>query len=282
MSDFENAFTSGRVVVAARSSRTRTGDGVGPFRGILRGMNGFLVVVGLGVLGAWPAIGSGQSPAVGPNAPATLIQVIELEERVERLERSLSGMVSEAMRGQEVHERELRALRDELERLQRRVEEVERDPSVLAHGSRGRAGDADPGPSHSAPGSAIALSEADAANLYQSGLVALRDGRNREAAQAFDRYIEVQPEGAFAADAWYWLGETRSAARDRVAAIETFGTVVERFPDSERAPEAWLQIGILHAERDERDAARRAFETLIERYPEHPSARLARDRLSRL
>lgn len=227
---------------------------------------------------------------VGPNAPATQFQVIELGDRVERLERAFSGLTTESMREQETLLRELRELRDEVERLGERVRGLETRleataPVAETRGERATVPAAAGGEGVAAGRSADAqalTSEADAAALYRSGLTALREGRNEAAARAFDQYIEAQPEGEFVADAWFWLAEARATMRDRLAAIETFGTVVERFPQSERAPEAWLQIGILHAERGESDDARRAFETLIERYPDHPAARLAQDRLERL
>jgi len=87
------------------------------------------------------------------------------------------------------------------------------------------------------------------------------------------------PQGRYAANAWYWLGESYYAKKDFDAALDSFRTVRAQFPASPKAPDALFKIGLCLAEKKQGDEARASWQQLVAEHPDSSAAGLARERL---
>jgi tol-pal system protein YbgF len=123
---------------------------------------------------------------------------------------------------------------------------------------------------------------ADERRAYDEAFQALKDGRYAEAARRFQAFQERFPDGQFADNAQYWLGESYYVTQNYRVALETFRQLIERFPNSAKVPDALLKIGYCHYELREWEEAERVLNQVVQRYPDTTVARLAQGRLRAL
>jgi len=129
------------------------------------------------------------------------------------------------------------------------------------------------------PGSASPANEqAD----YDKALAILREGRYKEATAAFNRFLVDYPGSSYADNATYWLGETYYVTRDFDQAMSTFSKLVEFHPQSPKVPDTLLKIGFIHYENKDWPAARQELNRVVSEYPGTTAARLASERLQRM
>ena len=144
-----------------------------------------------------------------------------------------------------------------------------------------------PGMTAPAPSPGIAAgmppkSQEEVRTEYDSALAILRDGRYGEAAQAFTRFLEVNPNSEYADNANYWLGETYYVTREFDKSLATFQALVTRYPQSSKVSDSHLKMGYIYYEKRDWAAAREQLNLVVSQYPGSTSARLASDRLQRM
>ncbi len=66
------------------------------------------------------------------------------------------------------------------------------------------------------------------------------------AIQGFNEYLRDYPNGRYAANSEYWLGEIYLMQGDLEPARQRFARMIENYPDSSKAPDAIYKLGILH------------------------------------
>jgi tol-pal system protein YbgF len=98
------------------------------------------------------------------------------------------------------------------------------------------------------------------------------------AIEAFDSFLNNNPQSEYAANALYWIGECYYSLSDFPKAKEYFLKVAENYPKSSKAPDALLKFGYTLAAQKEK--ASDVFERIITLYPSSPAAVKARDRLN--
>jgi tol-pal system protein YbgF len=118
--------------------------------------------------------------------------------------------------------------------------------------------------------------------MYDDAFAALRDGRYAESARRFSAFVQQYPDGEFADNAMYWLGESYYVTQNYRIALDTFNQLLSKFPRSAKAPDALLKVGYCHYELKEWAEAERALNDVIARYPDTTVARLAQGRLRAL
>lgn len=123
---------------------------------------------------------------------------------------------------------------------------------------------------------------ADERRAYDQAFQALKDGRYAESARRFQSFMEQFPDGQFADNAQYWLGESYYVTQNYRVALDTFRQLLERFPQSAKTPDALLKIGYCHYELREWAEAEAVLNQVIERFPDTTVARLAQGRLRAL
>ena len=128
----------------------------------------------------------------------------------------------------------------------------------------------------------LAADPAEERKSYQQAFSLLKEGRYAMAIEAFRSFISSYPEGSYADNAQYWLGEARYVTRDFANAISEFHQVLEKYPESPKIPDAMLKIGYARFELGEQELAGAVLADIIQRYPESTAARLADKRLQRI
>lgn len=123
---------------------------------------------------------------------------------------------------------------------------------------------------------------ADERAAYDEALGALLDGRYAESARRFAAFLQQYPDGDYADNATYWLGESYYVTQNYQVALETFQDLLARFPDSSKAPDALLKVGYSHYELKDWPQAESVLGQVVERYPDTTAARLAQGRLRAL
>jgi tol-pal system protein YbgF len=141
---------------------------------------------------------------------------------------------------------------------------------------------ATPVPSRRMPATAGPPAELGEQESYERALGLLRDRRYGEAATAFQAYLQAYPQGEYAANAAYWLGEVDYVGGQPDEALAAFRKVLDDYPESSKVPDAMLKIGMIHADRGRTQEARQVLETLVSQYPDTTAARLAQERLQKL
>lgn len=119
-------------------------------------------------------------------------------------------------------------------------------------------------------------------DLYSRGFELLKDRKYEESKTAFNELLRRYPQGEFADNARYWLGETYYVLRDYPAALAEYDRLVQLNPGSPKVPGALLKIGFIQYEQKDYAQAKQTLEQVVRRYPNSTEARLARSRLERI
>lgn len=114
---------------------------------------------------------------------------------------------------------------------------------------------------------------------YNVAFEALKGGNYADAAQLFLSFLELYPNGAYAPNALYWLGESYYVTQNYQLAAQQFRTLLERYPTHDKASGSLLKLGLSEYGLGKVDEAERTLNEVIVRYPGSDVARTADDRL---
>jgi tol-pal system protein YbgF len=117
---------------------------------------------------------------------------------------------------------------------------------------------------------------------YTAVFEQLRAGKYDESIAGFKDLLGKWPQGRYADNAWYWLGESHYARKDFEAALEAFRSLLSQFPTSPKAADALFKVGLCQAEKKQKNEARASWQQVIEEYPNSNAAGLAKQRLDQL
>ena len=118
--------------------------------------------------------------------------------------------------------------------------------------------------------------------IYQEAYDQLRNGHYSQAIVMFSQLIVDYPDGEYADNAHYWLGEAYNVNRDFNSASEAFQKVVVNYPDSPKVPDALLKLGYLELEQNNIPKGRKYLNEVSLRFPGTPAANLADEKLKLL
>ena len=222
-------------------------------------------------------------------APA-LSFAANLEGRVVRLENLLSNqryseLLLEIQRLQQ-EVQQLRGLAEQqgyaLELLQRQQKDqyLDLDARLRAREGEpaGASTGADPGTDPAAaPGQGAAAEREREA--YRQAFELLKQRRYEEAAAQLGELLTRHPQGEYADNARYWLGETYYVQRNYSAALAEFQRLLDEYPHSPKVAGAMLKMGYIQDDRKDWKQARAILEALIRAFPQGTEARLAARRL---
>lgn len=119
-------------------------------------------------------------------------------------------------------------------------------------------------------------------DLYREAFDLLKARDYPAARDAFGEMLTRFPQGQFADNGRYWLGEIGYVTQDYPAAQAQFNRLVTDYPLSPKVPAAMLKLGYVYYEQDELADARRTLEQVVERFPDSTEAQLAKGRLERM
>lgn len=202
--------------------------------------------------GATAATGSNQ------NVGNLFLQVQQLQQEVMRL----NGLVEEQAN-------ELRKLKDQsLERyvdLDKRLSAASGGASATTAGGssgqviKGTAGGASPGGAAELPGEAQA---------YQSAYSLVRSQQFDQAVDAFQQFLRNYPDGKYAPNAHYWLGELYLVVQpqDLESSRQAFTLLLDQYPDNPKAADAMFKLGKVQFLKGNREKAREYLDRVIRDY----------------
>ncbi len=162
----------------------------------------------------------------------------------------------------------------EIKRLkQQRLDDyVDLDRRIVALG--GNAGKAKGG----APGQVNTALNSEKQD-YDQALALLRKRDIDGSVKAFNHYLETYPEGQYAANVHYWLGETYLLQGHLEDARQAFTLLVESYPDNRKAVDARYKLGTVYYQLGEKARAKSLLEEVA--VGASSSARLARKYLEK-
>jgi tol-pal system protein YbgF len=117
---------------------------------------------------------------------------------------------------------------------------------------------------------------------YRTAFDVLKDGRYEDSIAEFNRFLQAYPNGQYADNANYWIGEANYVLRRFQAAIESFKRVTEKYPNSPKLADAKLKIGYSLYELKEWDKARQVLEEVMQDAPSTTASQLAANRLRQM
>ncbi len=120
---------------------------------------------------------------------------------------------------------------------------------------------------------------ADERASYDAAFNALKAGRYADSAQSFEAFLERFPNGSYAPNGLYWLGESYYVTQNYAMAQQQFQALLERYPTHDKTPGAMLKVGLSQLGLKKIDAAERTLAAVVSRYPGTDAARTAADRL---
>ena len=124
------------------------------------------------------------------------------------------------------------------------------------------------------------IGSAEEEGAYLATFDLLKNGKYDEAIGGFGSMLDKWPNGRYADNAAYWMGEASYVKRDYNAALSSFQRVLKSYPNSAKTPDAMLKIGLTYTELKQAELAKGAFQQLIQKYPNSNAAKLAAQRLN--
>jgi tol-pal system protein YbgF len=132
------------------------------------------------------------------------------------------------------------------------------------------------------PASAGSAEPAGEKEAYRIAFDLLKQRNYDAAVGAFEGLLARYPNGEFADNARYWLGETYYVKRDYAAALIQFQRVLANYPLSPKVPGSMLKIGYIHSDRNDWKRARATLQDVTSKFPDSAEARQAESRLDRM
>ncbi len=109
---------------------------------------------------------------------------------------------------------------------------------------------------------------------YQSAFNLLRDKNYPDAVTKMQDYLTDYPNGKYAANAHYWLGEVYYLEAKLPEAAKEFKTITDNYPDSEKEPDSLLKLAMIYDTQGRHQAAHQLFQKIRTKYPDSAAARL--------
>jgi len=125
----------------------------------------------------------------------------------------------------------------------------------------------------------LVANSADERSAYETAFDALKAGRYADSAQLFRSFLQTHPNGSYAPNALYWLGESYYVTQNYELAREQFQTLFDRYPTHDKAPGALLKVGLSQYGLKDLDTAESTLARVVSQYPGTDAARTADDRL---
>lgn len=111
---------------------------------------------------------------------------------------------------------------------------------------------------------------------YDQALRTLNSGRTAEGIAQFQSLLQQYPQGRYAANAHYWIGEGYYSQGKMQDALQQFQKVDQSFPRHHKTADALLKTGMTMERLGDAQGAKQMFQQVIDRFPKSQAARRAR------
>ncbi len=220
----------------------------------------------------WPVV---ESRTANPNPTTTFQQGWISEPIPQTTEQPKARSTSEAL---QIDQR-LNALQEEVQALRGMFEELQNQVQKLSQRPVTPAVSATPGANASAADSTTADPQK---SLYQSAQRQLQDKQYDAATKTLQSLISQYPQGEYAANGYYWLGEVAFIQGRFKDAEQSFMTILSQFPSHPKVGDALFKLGLVADAQGNHPKAKQYFEQVMRQYPNSAAARLAQGRLQKM
>lgn len=123
---------------------------------------------------------------------------------------------------------------------------------------------------------------ADETSRYNAAYALIEQKKFPDAVTAMNAFLKNYPDGQYAANAHYWLGELAFAQHQDDKAIQEFTIVIDRYPTSSKISASLLKLGFSYANLGKTGEARKQLLKVQQLFPDSVPAQLAEQRLKTL
>lgn len=100
--------------------------------------------------------------------------------------------------------------------------------------------------------------------LYNDAIDQLLDQQDYAAAKrAFEQYSATYPEGIYAGNVQYWLGQIFLTEGNSEAAELAFARIVDAYPDHQKTPDAKFKLARIYFDNGDKDKAKALLDDLV-------------------
>lgn len=116
-------------------------------------------------------------------------------------------------------------------------------------------------------------------DAYRAAYALVRSQEFDAAVASFKQFLERFPDGRYAPNAHYWLGELYLVLQppDPEKARQSFMLLLDQYPGNAKEPDALYKLGRVHYIKGNRERSREFLDRVIRQYPESSAAGLARE-----
>jgi tol-pal system protein YbgF len=118
-------------------------------------------------------------------------------------------------------------------------------------------------------------------DAYRAAYALVQGRQFEQAVPAFQQFLQRYPDGIYAANAHYWLGELYlvKVPPDLEASRQSFALLLSQYPDNSKAPDALFKLGKVQFLKGNREKAKEYMDLVITQYEGTNNAvvKLARD-----
>ena len=123
---------------------------------------------------------------------------------------------------------------------------------------------------------------AESQAAYRDAFALLKAGQYDQSIKGFTSYLQAYPNGQYADNAQFWVGEAYYVTRRFEPAISQYQNLIANYPESQKQAQARLKIAYSFDELGRREEAAQILIQLKRDYPESAAAQLAEQRLQRM
>lgn len=244
-----------------------------------------------------------------------VLQAQTLEQRIDRLERQANNPVLlQHTQRMNDHQREIQNLFDQIDRLNRKIEQLESKLTTQYQDTDQRLSQleqkqqntieelteavvvpdqqpASPGvsqygavvPAETSPSLVMeqSVSSNNSQLEYDRAFGLLREAQYDQAIEAFKSYVTSYPQADLSSNAFYWLGEAYLIKQDYQSAFDAFNKVLIDYTQSNKIEDAMLRGADSLVGLNRLDDAKAMYQDLVQRFPESRAAKSAQTRLER-
>lgn len=138
------------------------------------------------------------------------------------------------------------------------------------------------GAATSAAAAAPAAASGGERDAYTAAFNLMKDRQFEASADAFNQLIVNYPNGAYTANAFYWLGELYLAQEEIEKSRQSFMQVINLYPDHQKVPDALYKLGVVYHRLGDVPRAREYLNRVRSEHPQSSAAGLAQTYLAEL
>lgn len=217
----------------------------------------------------------------------TLLDILERMDRLQIEVQRMLGEMEEQTHNMEGLKKRQRDIYLDIDQRLRKIEQGNAAPPAMGAFVPAPAAGTSPGsvapavPSQ-APAADVSSGSRQERISYEKAFGLLKDGNYAQAVVAFKSFVKSYPQGRYAGNAQYWLGEANYAQRHFKLALSDFDKVVKNYPASPKRADAMLKMGYTYQELGRLEEAQLSLSNVSKSYPNSTAANLAQKRLQEI